>query len=615
MSVKKWILVFLAAVLGGVVLLAACNVVIDPFGVFGDHFFQWYAYDMTQNPRVAKIAYLDQHYESYDSYVIGSSKASSLSVDQLNDYTGDSWYNMTWYGGDLLDEAQLAAYLVENYKVENIILTIDPECANLYNEGSQSDLRQAMHGKVCGENGLLFYGRYLFSNLSYAWDKVVSRFSAGYLPDDSTVYVPETGVYDKTLRDSSPINDLASYLAYEGMSTTMGACQMNYIDEAIAAIQEIKDLCDQNGVDFTMVGVPVSEVEFSAYPREGVEEFWNRAAQIDDFYAFWGYNSVNGDLRYFYDVQHFRNSAGEMVLATLFDDDSVYVPEGFGALTTADNVEQVIEAAYTQAGDSERSTADVAILMYHSFTENEEEVSGTTVLASEFEAQLQALREAGYTSVTYQQLIDFVTRGTDLPDKPVVITIDDGYQNNLDLAAPLLEEYGFIANIAVIGVSIGADTYKDTGEPILPHFSLEDALPWVEKGVLTLTTHSYDMHQVASLDGEDCRQGVLQMEGESEQAYIGALTQDFQTAVEQLEAVMGEVCPVYTYPNGLCSSLSEVVLQELGVRVTVTTQSGVNQLLKGADQSLFQLRRITVEGELTAQELLERMETYLRQIA
>ena len=78
---------------------------------------------------------------------------------------------------------------------------------------------------------------------------------------------------------------------------------------------------------------------------------------------------------------------------------------------------------------------------------------------------------------------------------------------------------------------------------------------------------------------------------------------------------MGEVCPVYTYPNGLCSSLSEVVLQELGVRVTVTTQSGVNQLLKGADQSLFQLRRITVEGELTAQELLERMETYLRQIA
>ena len=105
------------------------------------------------------------------------------------------------------------------------------------------------------------------------------------------------------------------------------------------------------------------------------------------------------------------------------------------------------------------------------------------------------------------------------------------------------------------------------------------------------------------------------MEGESEQAYIGALTQDFQTAVEQLEAVMGEVCPVYTYPNGLYSQLSEVVLQELGVQVTVTTQNGANQLIKGVDQSLYQLRRITVEGGLTAQGLLERMDACLQELS
>lgn len=614
MSVKKWLLGFLAALLGGVVLLAACNVIVDPFGVFGDRFFQWYAYDMTQNPRVAKIAYLDQHYQDYNAYVIGSSKASSLSVEALNAYTGDRYYNMTWYGGDLLDEAQLAAYLVEHYQVEHILLTIDPESASLYDQGSQSDLRQAMHGKVCGESGLLFYGRYLFANLGYAWDKLVSRLAAGYLPDDSTVYVPETGVYDKTLRDSSPIQDMASYLAYEGMATTLAPAPMDYIDEAIAAIQQIKDLCDQNGIGFTMVGVPVSQAEFSAYPREGVEEFWTRAAQIDDFYAFWGNNSINGDLRYFYDVQHFRNNAGAMVLATLFDDASVYVPEGFGALTTAENVAEVIQAAYAQGEGGEELTAEVPILMYHSFTDRADEVSGTTVLASDFAAQLQALRDAGYTSVSYQQLIDFVTQGTDLPDKPVVITIDDGYRNNLELAAPLLEQYGFTANIAVIGVSVGKSTYKDTGQPITPHFSLEEALPWVQRGVLTLTTHSYDMHQVAALDGEGCRQGVLQLEGESERAYVAALTQDYLQAQQQLEEVVGETCPVYTYPNGLCSPLSEVVLQGLGVQVSVTTQSGANQLLKGAEQSLYQLRRLTVEGALTAQDLLERIEESLQAI-
>ena len=614
MRIKKWLLVFFLSLLGGAALLAAFNVVVDPFGVFGDRFFRWYAYDMTQNPRVAKITWLEQHHQDYDSYVIGSSKASSLSVDTLNGYTGDSWYNMTWYGGDLLDESQLAAYLIENYEVKNIILTIDPECANYFGTGSQSDLKECMHSRVSGDSDLVFYARYLFANLSYSWDKLLSYARAGVLPDASRVYIPETGCYDKTVRDASPINDTASYLAYEGMSTYVSPHDMEYIDEAIWAIRQIRDLCRENGVTFTLIGVPVSELEWDAYPQEGVEELWTRAAELTDFYTFWGYNSVNGDLRYFYDAFHFRNCAGEMVLATLFGDPSVYVPEGFGALTTAENVEEVMEAAYTREDGGEDLTADVAVLMYHSFTENEAEVTPTNSLLSDFEAQLQALRAAGYTSVGYQDLIDFVTRGTDLPEKPVVITFDDGYLDNLELAAPLLEEYGFTANIAVIGVSVGRDTYKDTGESITPHFTLEEALPWVERGILTVTTHSYDMHQVAALDGENCREGAMRMPGESEADYIAALTEDYRAAQAQLTQALGTVCPVYTYPYGFSSVLSEVVLHSLGVQATVTTESGVNQLLKGVPQSLYQLRRVNVEGGLNPEELLERIENYSQSI-
>ena len=615
MQVKKWLLVFLLSLLAGTAVLAGVNVAVDPFGVFGDPLFQWYAYDMTQNPRVAKIAWLDQHYEDYNAYVIGSSKASSLSVDALNAYTGDRYYNMTWYGGDLQDEAQLAAYIVENYTVEHIILTIDPECASSIGTGDQSDLKACMHSKVFGDSDLLFYARYLFANLSYSWDKVVSYSRAGVLPDPSCVYVPETGCYNKTVRDASPINDMASYLAYEGMDTRVAPCQMPCVDEAIAAIQSIQTLCEENGISFTLIGVPVSQAELSAYPREGVTELWTRAAQLTDFYTFWGGSSVNADLRYFYDPMHFRNCAGAMVLATLFDDPSVYVPEGFGTLTTAENVEEVIAAAYA-AMDSpgETLTAEVPILMYHAFTQSPEEVSDVTALVSDFEAQLQALSAAGYTSVTYQELIDFVTQGKDLPEKPVVITMDDGYLSDLELAAPLLEQYGFSANIAVIGVSVGRDQYKDSGTAITPHFALEEAIPWIEKGVLTVTTHSYDMHQVASLDGEDCREGVLQRDGESEEAYIDALTEDYLLAREQLTQALGEVCPVYTYPYGYRSTLSEVVLHSLGVQVTVTTEAGANQLVKGIPQSLYQLRRINVSGGMTAETLLEQMDAALAAI-
>ena len=250
--------------------------------------------------------------------------------------------------------------------------------------------------------------------------------------------------------------------------------------------------------------------------------------------------------------------------------------------------------------------------MYHAFTENEAETSSVCTLASEFERQLSALRDAGYTSVGYADLLEFVNGKGKLPEKPLLISIDDGYQNNLDLAAPLLEKYGFCANIAVIGVSIGHTTYKDTDIPIMPHFSLEDARPWIKRGVLTVTTHSYDMHQIAAVDGNDCRRGVLQMPGEAEPDYIAALTQDYTHAQEQLAGLPGKVLPVFTYPFGAYSELSERVLQEQGVQVTVTIADGANRLVKGEPETLRRLRRINVPAGMEPDALLSSIDAALQ---
>lgn len=257
-------------------------------------------------------------------------------------------------------------------------------------------------------------------------------------------------------------------------------------------------------------------------------------------------------------------------------------------------------------------TADVAILMYHAFTEDEADAGSLYTLASEFARQLSALRDAGYTSVGYADLIEFVNGKGELPEKPLLISIDDGYQNNLDLAAPLLEKYGFCANIAVIGVSIGRTTYKDTDIPITPHFSLEDARPWVARGVLTVTPHSYDMHQVTAVDGAGCRRGVLQMPGEAEPDYIAALTQDYTRAQEQLAGLPGKALPVFTYPNGAYSELSERVLQALGVQVTVTTEGGANRLVKGEPETLRLLHRIHVWRGTKPDMLLSRIDAALQ---
>lgn len=82
----------------------------------------------------------------------------------------------------------------------------------------------------------------------------------------------------------------------------------------------------------------------------------------------------------------------------------------------------------------------------------------------------RALSEAGYTGVSFDELQAYVLRGAPLPEKPVVITFDDGYESNYTLAYPILQKYGMKATIFAIGVSFGTDHYKDTDYAITPHF-------------------------------------------------------------------------------------------------------------------------------------------------
>jgi len=598
---KRWLALFFGAMLGCAVLFAAYNVLLDPFGVFGDPLLGWYEYDMTMNPRVAKIAYLDRHHEEYDAYVVGSSKASSLPVAELNAYYGARFYNMTWYGGDIKDENALVHYLLDRYEVKRLILTVDPQDTWLYDTEDDA-IKGNMHCRVDGSSAPLFYGKYLFCNPAYGWDKLRAYLSRGHLMTADAVYVAETGCYNKQLRDVEPLADPEA----APRPVAQGGMAMPHSAETLALIADVVEACRARGVALTVVGVPIHNEEFYAYDEAQMRAFWAELAALTDFWDFWGDCSVNADLRYYYDVNHFRNAVGRMVLARICGDPSVWVPEDFGRLTTAANVSGRLAAVYPAApSDGRAHTARVPVLMYHAFTDDPSAVTDTVVPAGVFASHLAALRDAGYTAVSCQDLIDYVSRGKDLPEKPILLTFDDGYRSNLTLAAPLLEQYGMRAEIAVVGVTVGAEVYKDTGVPMAnPHFTLEEAAPWRARGVIGLQTHSYDMHQVEALDGADCRRGVLPLPGEREADYLAAFTADLAAARAQLAAAGVE--PVaYAYPYGLFTTLSEVLLAEQGVSLTFTTEPGGNVLVKGLDQTLRQLKRINVDGGMTAEDLLQ----------
>jgi len=67
-----------------------------------------------------------------------------------------------------------------------------------------------------------------------------------------------------------------------------------------------------------------------------------------------------------------------------------------------------------------------------------------------FERHLRCLRRLGYTSISASQWLAWIELGTPLPDKPILLTFDDGCASLVKNALPVLERYGFSATIFVI---------------------------------------------------------------------------------------------------------------------------------------------------------------------
>jgi peptidoglycan/xylan/chitin deacetylase (PgdA/CDA1 family) len=603
MSVKRWLCIFACSAVFAALLFAGFNALVDPFGIFGDTVLNWWPYDMTQNPRTAKIGWLDRNSSEYDSYIIGCSKTSSFSAEQLNSYSGAGFYNMTMYGGDLYDSEMTIKYILENYGAKNIIVNTGLSELLCFND-EDDPMKGNLHAKVDGSSLPMFYGKYLFAHPQYSVDKIKAYIGSSYLVNPNKVFIPETGAYDKSLRDIEPIGNLENYLNRypEFLAENQPLDSLGAVNQCVESVERMKQMCREADAAFTFIVSPMYESDLDIYCNGDLFGFFRKLSAVTDFWDFSGYHSVASEPRYFYDTMHYRNSVGTMMLARIFGGGGAFVPDDFGVYVTAGNVEERI-AAYSGGGDTAPGGGiELPVLMYHNVGDG---TYGASCPPELFKGQMEALKAAGYATVTFADIIDYVEKGAQLPDKPMVVTFDDGYEENLTVAAPILQELGMCAEINVIGVSVGKDTYKDTGMPMIPHFSMEDALLWAEAGGIEIGSHSYDMHQVAEYDGDGCRKGVYMLAGESEEEYIAAFREDFHKSAAGIEGALGDPVTLYAYPYGYRSELTEVLLSEMGVKVTLTADAGINTVVVGLPQSLRAMKRCGISDEIAPDEIVD----------
>ncbi len=97
------------------------------------------------------------------------------------------------------------------------------------------------------------------------------------------------------------------------------------------------------------------------------------------------------------------------------------------------------------------------ILLYH-HVEGETTLSRYQLAIPDFRAQMHLLDELGFTPIPISMVIEVLLDGGRLPEKPVVITFDDGHQSVYENAFPIMQEFDFPGVFYIVANRINGST-------------------------------------------------------------------------------------------------------------------------------------------------------------
>ncbi len=252
---------------------------------------------------------------------------------------------------------------------------------------------------------------------------------------------------------------------------------------------------------------------------------------------------------------------------------------------------------YQKITAADKEGIKVPIIMYHSILKDTAK-SGTYVITPyQLEDDIKYLTDNGYTCVFINDLIKFTYDGVPLPEKPVVLTFDDGHYNNETYLLPLLEKYNQKAVISIVGKYTEDFSEKPDENPNYAYLSWKNVKELTASGKIEIGNHSYNMHSLSR------RKGTHKIKGESSEAYAAALTSD----VMKMQALCSdnlETAPnFFTYPFGSISNESCDILKECGFLATLSCGEGFNYLT-GEKDELYMLKRCIRTDKRSVRDIL-----------
>jgi peptidoglycan/xylan/chitin deacetylase (PgdA/CDA1 family) len=240
----------------------------------------------------------------------------------------------------------------------------------------------------------------------------------------------------------------------------------------------------------------------------------------------------------------------------------------------------MVVTPFTFAEDTEELY--IPVLMYHHFAnEGAEELKSLTVAPEQFEEQIQYLMEKGYTTISFTELYAYLKGEGTLPEKPLMITMDDGYSSNYEYAFPILQKYNANATIFISTNYVGMNIPYH-----LPHFTWEEAKEMEDSGYIDIQSHGHNHLKMDKINGDQ-------------------VTEEVQDSLQLIKDNLGErKIQVFAYPYFRHKRATQKILEEMGVDMQVTKVGG----LVTKNTPLNDIRRITVKDTMSGEDIEKAIE-------
>ncbi len=242
------------------------------------------------------------------------------------------------------------------------------------------------------------------------------------------------------------------------------------------------------------------------------------------------------------------------------------------------------------------------VIMYHQLTKYESKTGKYVLTLEQFEKDLKYLKNNGYETVTIGELIEFSEGRTNIKEKSVLITFDDGNETLYEYAMPLLKKYGFTAVGFVVGAL--ADRYTELDDHNLNYSNLnwQEIKVMSEENIIDIQSHSFDLHKNTAE-----RSGVKKKKSETIEQYREFLSNDSAKMKMKMLEHTGKAPVAFAYPFGSYSPESEDILKENGLKAVFTCEERVNIIKKAKPECLFGLGRYNRPSGISSESFFEKM--------